>query len=48
MNAPLLMNEGTSRAFRPELENPGPDDLARVCRTFNRVALPVDAGSYLK
>ncbi len=25
---PLLMNESTYRLFRPDLENPGPDDLA--------------------
>ena len=43
-------------AFRPESDNPGPDDLAPVCqslasdeaRYITGVALPVDAGSCLK
>lgn len=40
VNSPLLMNEGTYRAFRPELENPGPDDLAPVCQTFHYLPIP--------
>ena len=40
VNTPLLMNEGTYRAFRPELENPGPDDLAPVCQTFHFLPTP--------
>jgi SDR family mycofactocin-dependent oxidoreductase len=40
VNTPLLMNEGTYRAFRPELENPGPDDLAPVCQTFHFLPIP--------
>jgi NAD(P)-dependent dehydrogenase (short-subunit alcohol dehydrogenase family) len=35
VNSPLVMNEATYRAFRPELENPGPDDLAPVCQSFH-------------
>jgi (+)-trans-carveol dehydrogenase len=27
VNTPLFMNEGTMKLFRPDLENPGPDDL---------------------
>jgi (+)-trans-carveol dehydrogenase len=40
VNTPLLMNEGTFHAFRPELENPGPDDLAPVCQTFHMLPIP--------
>jgi NAD(P)-dependent dehydrogenase (short-subunit alcohol dehydrogenase family) len=39
-NSPLLMNEKTYRAFRPELENPGPDDLAPVCQSFHILPIP--------
>ena len=28
VNTPLFMNEGTMKLFRPDLESPGPDDLA--------------------
>ena len=27
VNTPLFMNEGTMKLFRPDLENPGPDDM---------------------
>ncbi|MGA8545188.1 MAG: mycofactocin-coupled SDR family oxidoreductase [Mycobacterium sp.] len=40
VNTPLLMNEATYRAFRPELENPGPDDLAPVCQSFHYLPIP--------
>ena len=40
VNSPLLMNEATYRAFRPELENPGPDDLAPVCQSFHYLPIP--------
>jgi SDR family mycofactocin-dependent oxidoreductase len=40
VNTPLLMNEKTYRAFRPELDNPGPDDLAPVCQTFHVLPIP--------
>jgi SDR family mycofactocin-dependent oxidoreductase len=40
VNTPLLMNEATYRAFRPELEDPGPDDLASVCQTFHVLPIP--------
>ncbi|OBJ47078.1 mycofactocin-coupled SDR family oxidoreductase [Mycobacterium sp. 1423905.2] len=40
VNSPLLLNEQTFRLFRPDLENPGPDDLAPVCRTFHMLPIP--------
>ena len=40
VNTPLLMNEATYRAFRPELETPGPDDLAPVCQSFHVLPIP--------
>lgn len=30
VNTPLFMNEGTMKLFRPDLENPGPDDMLVV------------------
>ena len=30
VNTPMFMNEGTMRLFRPDLENPGPDDMKVV------------------
>lgn len=39
-SSPLLLNEATYRAFRPELENPGPDDLAPVCQSFHYLPIP--------
>ena len=30
VNTPLFMNEGTMRLFRPDLENPGPEDMKVV------------------
>ncbi|PRC46041.1 SDR family mycofactocin-dependent oxidoreductase, partial [Mycobacterium sp. ITM-2017-0098] len=39
VNTPLFMNEGTMKLFRPDLESPGPDDLA-VAAQFMHV-LPV-------
>lgn len=40
VNSPLLMNEATYRAFRPDLEKPGPDDLAPVCQGFHYLPIP--------
>ncbi len=37
---PLLMNEPTYRLFRPDLENPGPDDLAPICQSFHFLPIP--------
>lgn len=39
VDTPLFMNEGTMKLFRPDLESPGPDDLA-VAAQFMHV-LPV-------
>ncbi|MGE5697467.1 MAG: mycofactocin-coupled SDR family oxidoreductase [Candidatus Sericytochromatia bacterium] len=40
VNTPLLINEQTFRMFRPDLENPGPDDLAPICQTFHMLPIP--------
>jgi SDR family mycofactocin-dependent oxidoreductase len=40
VNTPMLMNEQTYRGFRPDLDNPGPDDLAPVCQTFHYLPIP--------
>lgn len=40
VNTPLLMNEKTYRMFRPDLEKPGPDDLAPICQTFHMLPIP--------
>ncbi|OBA64804.1 3-ketoacyl-ACP reductase [Mycobacterium sp. 1100029.7] len=39
VNTPMFMNEGTMKLFRPDLENPGPEDL-KVAAQFMHV-LPV-------
>ena len=39
VNTPLFMNKGTMKLFRPDLENPGPDDL-KVAAQFMHV-LPI-------
>lgn len=40
VNTPLLINERTFHAFRPDLQNPGPDDLAPICQTFHTLPIP--------
>ncbi len=40
VNTPLLMNDTTYRLFRPELENPGPEDLKPVCQSFHFLPIP--------
>jgi len=40
VNSPLLMNEPTYRLFRPDLENPGSDDLAPICQSFHFLPIP--------
>jgi (+)-trans-carveol dehydrogenase len=40
VNTPLLMNEPTYKLFRPDLENPGPDDLAPICQSFHFLPIP--------
>ncbi|MDT5139527.1 MAG: (+)-trans-carveol dehydrogenase [Mycobacterium sp.] len=40
----MIMNEGTWKLFRPDLENPGPDDMAPICQMFHTLPVPwVDA-----
>jgi (+)-trans-carveol dehydrogenase len=39
VNTPLFMNEPTMKLFRPDLENPGPDDLKAVAQMMH--TLPV-------
>ncbi|OBK90485.1 mycofactocin-coupled SDR family oxidoreductase [Mycolicibacter sinensis] len=40
----MIMNEGTWKMFRPDLENPGPDDMAPICQLFHTMPIPwVDA-----
>ena len=39
VNTPLFMNEGTMRLFRPDLKNPGPDDLAPIAQMMH--VLPI-------
>lgn len=40
----MIMNEGTWKMFRPDLENPGPDDMAPICQLFHTLPIPwVDA-----
>jgi (+)-trans-carveol dehydrogenase len=40
VNTPLLHNEPTYRMFRPDLENPGPYDMAPVCQSFHMLPIP--------
>jgi (+)-trans-carveol dehydrogenase len=40
----MIMNEGTWKLFRPDLESPGPDDMAPICQMFHTLPIPwVDA-----
>lgn len=40
----MIMNEGTWKMFRPDLKNPGPDDMAPICQMFHTLPVPwVDA-----
>lgn len=36
----MIMNEGTWKMFRPDLENPGPDDMAPICQLFHTMPVP--------
>ena len=40
VNTPMLLNEGLYRMVRPDLENPGPDDLAPFCQAFHTLPIP--------
>jgi (+)-trans-carveol dehydrogenase len=39
VNTPMFMNEGTYRLFRPDVENPGPDDVAPIAQMMH--VLPI-------
>ncbi len=40
----MLHNEGTFKMFRPDLENPGAEDMAPICQMFHTLPIPwVDA-----
>jgi (+)-trans-carveol dehydrogenase len=39
VNTPMFMNEGTFRLFRPDVENPGPDDVLPVAQSMH--VLPI-------
>jgi (+)-trans-carveol dehydrogenase len=53
---PMFMNEGTFKMFRPDLENPGPDDVSNAilflvsdeARYITGVTLSIDAGALIK
>ncbi|MFC8530047.1 mycofactocin-coupled SDR family oxidoreductase [Nocardia sp. NPDC057227] len=36
----MLLNEGTYKLFRPDLENPGPDDMKPICQMFHVLPTP--------
>lgn len=40
VDTPMLMHEGTYRMFRPDLENPGKDDMAVVSQMMNTFPVP--------
>jgi (+)-trans-carveol dehydrogenase len=40
VNTPMIMNEGTWKLFRPDLENPGPEDMAPICLLFHTLPIP--------
>ena len=40
VKTPMLHNEGTFKMFRPDLENPGPDDMAPLCQMFHTLPIP--------
>ena len=46
VNTPMFMNEGTMKLFRPDLETPGPDDLAVAAQFMHTLPIgwvePVD------
>jgi (+)-trans-carveol dehydrogenase len=39
VNTPMFMNEGTFKLFRPDVEHPGPDDMAVVAKMMH--VLPI-------
>jgi SDR family mycofactocin-dependent oxidoreductase len=39
-NTPMIMHERLYRDFRPDLENPGPQDIIPICQTFHTLPIP--------
>ncbi|ORV93144.1 mycofactocin-coupled SDR family oxidoreductase [Mycolicibacterium iranicum] len=37
---PMVLNEATLSLFRPDLEHPGPDDIAPICQMFHTMPKP--------
>lgn len=40
VSTPMVLNEGLYKMFRPDLENPGPDDIAPICQMFHTLPIP--------
>lgn len=40
VNTPMVMNDATLSLFRPDLDNPGPDDIAPICQMFHTMPKP--------
>jgi SDR family mycofactocin-dependent oxidoreductase len=40
VNTPMLMNDMTFKMFRPDLENPGPEDFAPISQMMNSLPVP--------
>ena len=40
VNTPMVMNDATLSLFRPDLEHPGPDDIAPICQMFHTMPRP--------
>jgi (+)-trans-carveol dehydrogenase len=40
VNTPMIMNDATYQMFRPDLENPGPDDFAPLSQMMNTLPVP--------
>lgn len=40
VNSPMVMNEETFALFRPDLQRPGPNDIAPICQTFHTMPRP--------
>ena len=40
VSTPMIMNEGTWKMFRPDLQSPGPDDMAPICQLFHVLPIP--------
>jgi (+)-trans-carveol dehydrogenase len=40
VNTPMVMNQGAYKMVRPDLENPGPDDVASFFQMFHTLPIP--------